>query len=62
MCLDVSPERQVPRASHVTPSSNLLLLMRPASASTDTNSLMEDAKRFVAMGGSLALPAMTAIL
>ncbi len=62
MCLDASPERQLPRASPATQSSNLRSWMRLASAWADISSLMEDAKRYAAMGGSLALPAMTATL
>jgi hypothetical protein len=60
MCLDVSPERLAPRASRVTPSSNLPSSIRLASASTDTSLLMEDAKRYVAMGKCSTTPAMTA--
>ena len=50
MFLDASPERLTPHVSHVTLSSNLLCLMRSASASTDTSSLMENVKKYVETG------------
>ncbi len=62
MCLDASPERQLPRASPAAPSSNLSSWIGHASASADISSLMEDAKRYAETGGSLTLPAMTATL
>jgi hypothetical protein len=59
MCLDASPAKLTPRAYIATMPSNLPSSIRPASASTDINSLIEDAKRYAETGGSLNFLAMT---